>query len=546
MPTKAYPWFLGGMMTTSCRQKRWQAQAALAAGILGFQFICGAAKTDAYFTNQSATVVIGQPDMNSNEANNGGVGPNSHRYPWSVSSDNTRLFIADTNNHRILIYNTIPASSNAPANVVVGQPDMSGSQSNQGGAAGANTLSYPCGAFSDGTKLYVADTNNHRVLIFNTIPAANNASADVVVGQPDMGSNAANQGGSVADITLDTPYKVIASGSTMLVADMYNHRVLIYDGIPTTNNMPADLVIGQTDMISSDPGTSNWQLRYPCSICSDGVKLYLADYGNHRVLIYNSVPGIDGEIADVVIGQPDFTSSTPNNGGIAANTLYHPVGVQAYSNRLFISDYDNHRVLIYNNIPTGDFAAAQMVIGQPNPNTNLPNQGAGPQAHTLDNPSDLWAGNAGLWISERNNHRTLFHRDVTPTVTPTATGTATITPTITTTPTTTVIATLTPILTPMPYILPRDRMITYPSPAAGDVLWFYYYVQGPAGVKMEIFNMLGEPCQTLEESIPDAGYHRTRWNIARVAPGIYFCRLTLKYPGGSRTLPVYKLIIVKK
>ena len=51
--------------------------------------------------------------------------------------------------------------------------------------------------FLDGTKLFIADTRNNRVLIYNSIPTENNASADVVIGQPDMVSNSANQGGDV-------------------------------------------------------------------------------------------------------------------------------------------------------------------------------------------------------------------------------------------------------------------------------------------------------------------------------------------------------------
>ena len=39
-----------------------------------------------------------------------------------------------------------------------------------------------------GGKLYVADTQDNRILIYNKIPTTNNAAADVVVGQPNFTS----------------------------------------------------------------------------------------------------------------------------------------------------------------------------------------------------------------------------------------------------------------------------------------------------------------------------------------------------------------------
>ena len=48
----------------------------------------------------------------------------------------------------------------------------------------------PCGVRKarglDGGRLFVADTQNSRVLIYNSIPASSGATPDVVVGQPDF------------------------------------------------------------------------------------------------------------------------------------------------------------------------------------------------------------------------------------------------------------------------------------------------------------------------------------------------------------------------
>ncbi len=47
------------------------------------------------------------------------------------------------------------------------------------------TLAFPRFALSDGKRLYVADSGNDRVLVYETIPTQNAPAADVILGQPD-------------------------------------------------------------------------------------------------------------------------------------------------------------------------------------------------------------------------------------------------------------------------------------------------------------------------------------------------------------------------
>ena len=196
--------------------------------------------------NSSADIVVGQETMTENTANQSLYGKTLY-FSNGVYSDGTRLFVADTYNHRVLIYNTIPTSNGASADVVIGQADMTSGSANRGGSAGANTLYYPSDVYSDGTRLFVADRKNNRVLIYNTIPTSNGASADVVIGQANMTSNTANRGGDVGANTLYYPMGVYSNGTRLFVTDHYNHRVLIYNTIPTSNGASADVVIGQAD-----------------------------------------------------------------------------------------------------------------------------------------------------------------------------------------------------------------------------------------------------------------------------------------------------------
>jgi hypothetical protein len=251
------------------------------------------------------------------------------------------------------LYNSVPTANNAGADVVVGQPDMTHGDINQGGSPDANTLYGPTNVYSDGTKLYVADMHNNRVLIYNSIPTTNNARADVVIGQQNMISNSDNQGGSAGASTLNRPTGVFVESGKLFVADYNNSRVLIFNSLPTSNETSADVVIGQADMASNLPnrgGAVSANTFYlPIGVFYDGTRLFVADYNNSRVLIYNSVPTANNAGADVVVGQADFTHNEDDQGGaVSANGIdqFHQIWVDTF--RFFGPDAYNNRLLIYN------------------------------------------------------------------------------------------------------------------------------------------------------------------------------------------------------
>ncbi|MBM3256244.1 MAG: hypothetical protein FJZ04_02125 [Candidatus Moranbacteria bacterium] len=368
----------------------------------------------AWTANLSATRVIGQTNLTSGSANQGGAAAaNTLNNPIGAFEIGGKLIIADSHNHRVLIYNSVPASDNASADVIVGQQNMTSTSANQGGAAGANTLHYPVGVYSDGTRLFVSDWGNHRVLIYNTIPTSNNASADVVVGQQNMTSTSANQGGAVSANTLDEPMGVWASGGKLYIADLDNNRVLIFNSIPTANNASANVVIGQQDMTSSNPdqgGTANVNtLETPIWVQERDSKVFVSDYANHRVLIFNSIPTANNASANVVIGQANMTGEAANQGGsAAANTLNGPHAVYCDGTRLFISDYENHRILLFNSVPTSNNSSADKVIGQASFTGTSANQGGSAAANTFNKPYGMILYDKYLIAADRENNRTLL------------------------------------------------------------------------------------------------------------------------------------------
>ena len=367
----------------------------------------------AYTNGMAAQVVIGQSNFTSNSANQGSsVNANGFEYPYGIATDGTRLFVSDNINSRVLIYNKIPTTNGASADVVIGQPNFTSNLANQGGSVAANTLANPQQVATDGTRLFITDSSNYRVLIYNRIPTTNNASADIVIGQTNMTSGLA--GGSTAT-TLCFPTAVDYDSSTgkLAISDGDCNRILIYNRVPTTNGAAADVAVGAPNLttatLRSSPSASD--------LSGDHVqfadrKLISVDIDYNRVLIWNNVPATHGASADVVIGQSNFTSGSANQGGnAAANTLSGPRDANYDGKRLFVQDATNNRILIFDGIPSANNASAYIVLGQPNfTSTSAPNP---PSASSLSDPEGyLTFANNRLITGDSSNNRVLIYENI--------------------------------------------------------------------------------------------------------------------------------------
>jgi uncharacterized protein (TIGR03437 family) len=330
-----------------------------------------------------ATVVLGQPDFTTTTENLAAT-TTTLRLPTAVASDGVHLVVADTNHNRVLIWNRIPASNNAPADVVVGQPNFT-SVAVPGNTPNAKSMRGPQGVWIQNGRLYVADTQNNRVLIYNRIPTANGVAADVVLGQPDFTTfvqpDLTQQKLDVTASLVLNPVTVTSDGVHLFVTDLGYNRVLIWNSIPTSNGAPADVAVGQPDLVSSiannsfsvDPadttvppvqtpvlcpvsnGTDiNSHLTYPRS-CNATVsfprfalavnnRLFIADGGNDRVLVFNSIPTTNGATADLVLGQ---IGGTVNQASDAADSLRTPMALAWDGTNLYVSDAYNRRITVY-------------------------------------------------------------------------------------------------------------------------------------------------------------------------------------------------------
>lgn len=372
-----------------------------------------AAKTD---------LVVGQADFLSGSANQGGsVDATTLNTPADIAVQDNRLYIADSANHRVLGFDAIPSTNNEVADFVIGQTNFT---SNTTAATSASSMNTPSALATSTTKLAVSDRFNHRVLVWDSLPAANQP-ADVVVGQANFTAKAIVCNRS----TLQEPHGLVLANGKLIVADTGNNRVLIWNSVPasTSPGEDANIVLGQADFTSCTAAVGSptqSSLKTPKGVWSDGTILVVNDTGNNRVLIWNDISTLTNfEQADIVLGQGVFDRGTCNddNGdnGVDANptarTLCGPeIGVDSDGTQLFISDRNNHRIMVWSTFPTANFQAADVVMGHVtfiNDIYNDKNQDGvldnpdTPSGATLRDPQGVQVSGKLFFITDTNNHR---------------------------------------------------------------------------------------------------------------------------------------------
>lgn len=426
-------------------------------------FLLGAAAVFAadFTTGQAARLVVGQQsftaaDPNSSNTTIGGASGIAYAGDTLFVADSNRIG-ADPSNHRVLIFPNLSGQLPAPtaelqfntpcpicvgtAGVVLGQPDFTTTTLHLN--ANANNMRLATAVASDGIHLAVADTDHNRILIWNRIPQNNNTPADVVVGQSDFATATVSTSHVPSASTMSGPQGVWIQNGRLYVADTGYNRVLIWNHIPTSNGASADVVLGQpnfttyvqTDITQQTESATASNMLNPVSVTSDGTHLFVTDLGFNRVLLWNSIPTSNGQAADVAIGQPDLTSSIPNNAfkydtnppttssveipvlctvtnGVDANnnatypnycnsTLNFPRFALSDGKRLFIADGGNDRVLEFLQIPTQSGAAADTVLGQIGGDVDQ----ATDAADSLNTPTSLAFDGTNLYVADPFNRR---------------------------------------------------------------------------------------------------------------------------------------------
>ena len=453
--------------------------------------------------NNVANGVGGQIDRAHNAPNYvDAIGQHS---PGGIAVDATsqpahrHVYVADSANNRVLGWKDVTSFVAAkPADIVFGQADLFSNKCNNGaaggdvGGLGPDSLCGPARmAVDQAGNLYVADSGNNRVLVYNTPfnaasgePGAGDMSADFVYGQGGaFTSRSCNPSGANAT-TLCNPAAVALDGAgDIYIADSSNSRVLEFGKAgnpPVASDAIANRSYGQAsisdfsstvcaDGVGLDPPPSKHAMCNPGGVAIDASgNLFVADSGNNRVIEIDA-PLSGTQDAARVFGQAgDFTASGCNRGVPApdASTLCAPAGLMLdLLGNLWLADVNNDRVLEYEP-PFGIDTAAAKAIGQGDNFTTAgcdrgiaPGDLFGLGADSLCAPAAVAVdANIDLFVADAGNNRSMVYDGIVATPTPSATATPTVTatgspsptPTTTATATASGTATATPSATPTP------------------------------------------------------------------------------------------------
>jgi uncharacterized protein (TIGR03437 family) len=354
-------------------------------------------------SDPAASIVIGQAGLTVTP-----IGPasvldrNTLAVPAGLAFDSAgHLFVSDSGANRLMVF-TPPFSNGMAASRLAGivNPAPSGATN--------STLSSPSGLVMINNGPAVLDTGYNRLLIFGTYSswpalasgdttlASNPPAAIAVLGQgsslTSFTTSAANAGNAQpSSNTFSNPVAAAVAGNgDLFVVDAGNNRVLVYPNAGKA--AAATAVLGQSDFPYNSPNSIHGRefffgngLSGDAGIAVDSSTstphpphLYVSDPNNNRVLGFADArkvgPGVQ---ADIVIGEPDMSTSVCNFGGVAnpstekglprqptQSSLCYPTGlaVDPGTGDLYVADSSNGRVLRF---------PAPFAAGTSNPQANL-------------------------------------------------------------------------------------------------------------------------------------------------------------------------------
>jgi DNA-binding beta-propeller fold protein YncE len=268
----------------------------------------------------------------------------------AFDATNNRLFVADMNNDRVLVFLLSGGITNGMnASYVLGQPNLT-----TGGYSSTTqaTMWAPQGLAYDATnnRLFVAEYSDSRVTVFNVAPGtiANGESANTTSGLLGQTSfTTAAEVTTQAGMNMPDGLAYDAANHRLFVADSHNGRVTVFNVAPGfTNDENASNVLGHADFVTGGYTGGQAGMSYPGGLKFDATnnRLFVTDPGNNRVLVFNTTTITNGMNASNVLSQTNFT----NNGTATTQAgMSGPFGVEfdATNNRLFVTDSANQRVL---------------------------------------------------------------------------------------------------------------------------------------------------------------------------------------------------------
>jgi DNA-binding beta-propeller fold protein YncE len=274
-----------------------------------------------------------------------------------------RAFVADAGNNRVLVFQLSSSHDfsgyDRVADFVLGQLTFETNEER----ANASGMSLPSALAYDAARdhLYVADTRNSRVLVFDTSAITNGQAAFAIIGQPSICARSTGIGPD----RLNYPSGLDLDETTgfLYVVDRINGRVLVFDTTTVTTGMQARYVLGAPDFTTRPSETlSARTFGAPWDVAVDAPNGWLYVAGTNRVLAFDLSNLASYASASYVLGSSSFTQ-VPFESGCDASTLYEDNGVIAdpAGQRLFV--FESERGVVFDTSALMNGMPAVNVLG---------------------------------------------------------------------------------------------------------------------------------------------------------------------------------------
>jgi thiol-disulfide isomerase/thioredoxin len=300
--------------------------------------------------------------------------PSPMAFPGKVLADEPsgRLFIADSNHHRIVI-------ADLQGNVL--DVAGSGAEGQDDGPFAQATFNHPQGMALDGAYLYVADTENHLIRRL----ALQQRLVDTLLGTGRQ-ARQFNVPGSGRHVAINSPWDVVLIGRHLYIAMAGFHQIWVLN----LETLEAEPFAGSGREDIMDGPRLGGAMAQPSGITTDGHVLYVADSETSSIRAIDL--GLNGTLRTIV-GEGLFEFGDQDGTGPQVR-LQHPLGVTVYQDRLYVADTYNHKIkLIYPNLKTSQTYAG----------SGRPGYRDGSLAEFYE-PGGLSIAAGKLYIADTNNH----------------------------------------------------------------------------------------------------------------------------------------------
>lgn len=330
------------------------------------------------------------------------------RYPGKLLADEAgdRLFIADSNHHRIVI-----AKLDGTLLDVIG----SGALGADDGGYDSATFNHPQGLALRDDMLYVADTENHLLRKVDL----KRKQVTIIAGTGSQRRSFAWPGMNMDDVTpegtlrnpperfvgkpletaINSPWDLCLHADDLYIAMAGPHQIwrMPVDETeigPYAGNGREDIVDGP--LLSPGPYVEGYSsFAQPSGLATDGKRLFVADSEGSSI---RSVPfGGEGEVKTIIgtaaLPQARLFTFGDVDGRGRRVRLQHPLAVAYAEGRIYVADTYNHKIKAIDL----DDKSCKTLAGTGRP-------GTADEPAQFDEPAGLSIAGGRLFVADTNNH----------------------------------------------------------------------------------------------------------------------------------------------